>query len=260
MGKHESSMEKIEFYLAKQDKRGKLTTADQIDLARELTISDMKFKLKGLCAVSTSHFGCAFCKKASMCKGSICEKCYVNKEGYKTNLHNALRRNKLILDNFELSTTALKTVCLPTEKVRIQAHGETDTSTCAKNFIRLMKSHSSNKFGVWEKNDVVWADALEELGKPKNCKLTHSSMFINKVGQPIARLVPYVDHIFTVLDEDADAPIINCGGRSCFECERCYKCTRIRKDSCAYNTYKTSIEDMGLEYRGHDYYIFEALK
>lgn len=261
MSKYEESMEKIRFYMDKQARRGRLSTADQIDICRELKISEMGHKLKGICALSTSHFGCRFCEKAAAIPGSICAKCYVNGERYKTNLHRSLDKNKLILDNFELSTTALKTIDLFTERVRIQAHGETDTPTCARNFIRLIQSHRSNKVTPWEKNDAVWAEALDELGKPRNMTLIHSSMFINRVTDPIPRLLPYVDHVFTVLDNvDIDDPLINCGGRLCMGCKRCYDKCRVRRGSVAYNAYAAQIEDLGLEYRGHDYYVFERLK
>ena len=57
-------------------------------------------------------------------------------------------------------------------------------------------------------------------------KFIVSSPMINQVAEIDPEILPYVDHVFTVVTQewaDEHGIVINCGGRRCESCLNCYE-------------------------------------
>lgn len=186
-------------------------------------------KMKEMGSVSTSCKVNANCAKYAQIPGSICSKCYAQRmtKMYK-NLDAKLRRN------FDALTTDI----IPIEELpilnygyfRIEAFGDLANTTQAINYFHLIQKNPQTFFGWWTKNPKYIAEALEtmKIKKPKNVNIIYSSMFINKRMEVE---YPFIDKVFTVYDKDyiKDNKIkINCGGRSCLSCHRCYEKNRTK--------------------------------
>ena len=64
---------------------------------------------------------------------------------------------------------------------------------------------------------------------PSNLHIIASSLFVNKSAYDAVAtchdVVPYIDAVFTVYDKktiETENIDINCGGRKCIECRKCY--------------------------------------
>lgn len=271
--KHEERQAKINQLINK-----KLTIGEQIILVLLLSVSKLTGKLSEFYSISTSMWENHRCKARAKCENSVCYKCYVQKSSYRLNLVLMLKDNFDILNKFDISKKAWKALTIPSinGNARIESHGDTDSIQCAVNYIRIIKSHLSIHFTAWTKNADHWANAIFKEGKPRNMKLVWSSPNFNEVllppeeinGIPFAK---YVDHVFTVYTKEKAKELgitINCGlydkdynkiDHTCKNCMRCYK-GRKRPTKLEVSEYKAQIERLGLEYRGHDYYIFELKK
>lgn len=207
-----------------------LTFKEMLDLVNSINVSELTGKLTGFYAVSTSVLMNPICQARAKVDGSICKECYAaNNVARYSQLCQALECNYEILNGFLIDEIAWTALTIPTTNgySRIEAHGDVATVTCARNYIRIINSHSWIKFGVWTKNIDLWIKAFElEGGKPENMTFIVSSPFVNVVMDIPEYAKPFVDHVFTVYDpayvEEHDITI-NCGARDCGACLRCYK-------------------------------------
>ena len=223
--------------LEKKERGEEITIVDQMMLVQCIQISQLTGKLDGFYAISTSVMMNEICQERAKLEGCICKECYaaacLNRF---SNLCMALEINHLILNNFLICTEAWATLMIPSTngKARIEAHGDTASSTCAINYIRIIKTHSFLEFGVWTKNLNHYRVAFNKEGKPANCRFIYSSMEINVPAEVPTDMVEYVDHVFTVYTKEYAIEHhirINCGqydenldliDQKCRACRRCY--------------------------------------
>lgn len=215
-----------------------LSLSDQIRLAQCLAVSELTGKLEDFWAVSSSVLMNPFCQGRAKCPGCICKDCYAAAGASRfAPLAQALETNYLILTNFLLSEEALATVAIPSSngKGRIEAHGDVANTIQAINYTRLVASHKHLDFGVWSKNLEFYFEAFESEGKPDNESFIASSPIVNKVMEVPEYMSRYVDHVFTVWEEEYAREHhinINCGtwdtnalDHRCKNCLRCYDLT-----------------------------------
>ena len=186
----------------------------------------MTGKLEGINALSTSVVLNMFCQARQAIKGSICEKCYAQSTlEFKKSLGFNCEENYEILANHLLDehdfpfTTDIF--------FRIEAFGDVATVTQCRNYIRFARRNPQTTFSFWTKNPAVWDRALKLEGKPENMIAGLSSLFVNQPEN--ADRWTWIDFVFTVYTADfsiAHDIEINCGGRKCIECRRCYTMRR----------------------------------
>ena len=231
--KYKERMALISELLPKKDN---LNVIDQYRLAQALAVSELTGKLEDFWAVSTSVLMNPICQARARKEGCICKKCYAASGAARfSGLTQSLETNYLILNNFLLSEEALATVAIPSlnGKARVESHGDAATRICAINHTRLVRSHKHLDFGVWSKNLQFYYDVFEAEGKPDNMIFIASSPDINVPMEIPEEMKKYVDHIFTVYEEEyarEHGIVINCGTRMkaetldhrCKLCMRCY--------------------------------------
>lgn len=205
------------------------TLADEVKLVNAVNVSTMGGKLEGYYSVSTSVLMNPICQERAKVPGSICAQCYAaTYAAMRNELNQALETNFRILNEFLISETAWATLTWPTTNGdgRIESFGDVASVICARNYLRIIKTHPWINFGVWTKNVALWIRAFAlEGGKPANMKFIVSSPKINEKVEISAEWLPYLDHRFTVYDAEfarENGIVINCGGAKCATCRNCY--------------------------------------
>ena len=217
-------------------KKDNLGVIDQYRLANALAVSELTGKLEGFYAISTSVLMNPICQARARCKGCICESCYAAVGASRfSGLTQALETNYLILNNFLLDEEVLSTVPIPSTngKARIESHGDAATEICALNHRRIVASHRHLVCAVFSKNLHLYKNPLKVEGKPDNMIFIASSPMVNEIMEVPDDCKWFVDHVFTVYDEDyarEHGIKINCGtwdvkslDHRCKNCLRCYE-------------------------------------
>lgn len=202
---------------------------DELRLVQAVNVSAMSGKLEGFWSVSTSVLMNPICQQRAKDPESICHDCYaaVTASRY-SELTQALETNYHILNEFLISEDSWKALNWPTSNGygRVESFGDVASVTCARNYLRIIRSHPHIKFGVWTKNVALWIRAFAlENGKPENMKFIVSSPIVNVTVEIPEEWMPYVDHRFTVYTKEyaeEHGVEINCGGRKCATCMNCY--------------------------------------
>ena len=206
-----------------------LTDFDYFQLVQCINVSKLSGKLDGFYSISTSVLKNPICHARACNNKTICSKCYAaTSTAYRTELALALDTNYDILNGFLIPESAWSALPIYSSngKSRIESHGDIATVTGARNYLRIIKTHKHLFFGVWSKNWNIWLTAFKLEGKPENMNFILSSEIINKVSEVPEKIKPYVDKVFTVYDKDyikENGIDINCGGRSCKTCLKCYE-------------------------------------
>lgn len=233
--KFKERMSKISWALAKKENGERLTLAEQIVLVLCIVVSELSGKLEGFYAISTSVLMNAICQARAKVKNSICALCYAALNiQRKATLTQALETNFIILNTFLISEEAWKVLAIPSTNgmARIESHGDVATEICAINYVRIVASHPWLTFAVFTKNVELYKNVFETEGKPSNMIFIASSPIINEVMDIPEWAVEYVDHIFTVYEEEyarEHGIVINCGtweghdlDHRCSTCMKCY--------------------------------------
>ena len=202
---------------------------DELRLVNAVNVSAMSGKLDGFWSVSTSVLMNPICQQRARDPESICHDCYaaVTASRY-SELTQALETNYHILNEFLISEDSWKALNWPTTNGygRVESFGDVASVTCARNYLRIIRSHPHIKFGVWTKNVALWIRAFAlENGKPENMKFIVSSPIVNVPVEIPEEWMPVVDHRFTVYTKEyaeENGVEINCGGRKCMTCMNCY--------------------------------------
>ena len=183
---------------------------------------DMQDKMQGIPAISTTCKDNEFCKRrrAANKPGHVCPHCFATR--IRENTRAALK------SNHDLLTAAL----LPDQYVpvfgnvrvvRIEALGDIENLIQARNYLRIIRKNPRVMFAWWSKNGGLINRALKLEGRPNNVVFVQSSEYLNRAPRPF---FSWVDHVFTVYDDPEKATAagmpINCGGRRCLTCLRCY--------------------------------------
>ena len=231
---------------------------DEIDMAMQygdmrklcsmLTITEHspKNKMADKHSLSTSVEKNDFCK-ARQCMGCrksdgaepVCPYCFAESiSNARPSVKYALARNSMILWQNEIPVKVWEEVQKPNflrwnqPDFRIGSLGDARTVIEAENYIRMEYAIKEMIETEWSKNWRIWLQAFRNLGKPKNSRYVHSSLYLNHFDPIPEAMVEYVDFRFTVFTEDylAKHPEIkpNCcttnnPHRKCrYDCNDCY--------------------------------------
>ena len=162
----------------------------------------------------------------------ICGSCYsfAMQKRYSA-LAAKLASNAELLANVEL--TAEDVPFINQAMFRFESFGDLLNARHAANLFTIAAENPHCTFTLWTKNPQFIREAIAAGAvKPANLIIILSSLFINvnaldvwnmKEDAP-QKIDDFVDKVFTVYDKaHADAVTINCGGRKCAECRRCYR-------------------------------------
>ena len=196
----------------------------------EKSISEQSGKMEGIPSISTSVKLNPNCMRNRACKGSICEHCYANAyAGFRKTLREKLEINTLFYTRYELTKKDIPKI--NSKYFRFESFGDLINTTQVKNYFTIARANSDTYFVLWTKNPSIIGKAILEGAKvPKNFRIIVSELYLN---QPISgryfanlkSLFPFVSKIFSVYSPDyiqGHNIDINCGGRKCLECLRCY--------------------------------------
>lgn len=180
----------------------------------------MTGKMEGMMSLSTSCKTNPFCLKHQQIEGSICKKCYADRQmNMYTRMSPCLERNAEIL-----TVDVIPMEYLPVINAaffRFEAFGDIINSIQVENYFNICKKNPYTKFALWTKNPDLIAPVADK--KPNNLIIVLSSLMLNK--QVNKDKYPFVDKVFTVYDAKTikeKGIDINCGAHKCIECLRCY--------------------------------------
>lgn len=217
-------------YIAALEGKTDLTLAEQIGALDRVKTTKLSGKLLDFYSLTTSPTKNEFCQCRMKNEKMVCHKCFSDASfGYKPELKQKLEFNSDVLSTWLFSCEAWATYRFENVNgyARLESHGDVRNVIQARNYIRLVNTHKHINFTVWSKNLMIWHKAFKlEGGKPDNMKFIASSPFLNVVMPVQERFRYFVDHVFTVytLEYAMKHHIkINCGGRSCRTCLKCYK-------------------------------------
>lgn len=183
--------------------------------------TDHTGKMEGMASVSTCRDCNKRCLRNASIKGSICEKCYA--ERMMRQYSNLKDRT---VDNYKLLTSRIldesELPRLNFGLFRIESFGDIANTTQAINYLNMIYNNPFVHFGWWTKNCDILKKAIDKVGKPDNVQIVRSSLYLNK---PVKKGYWFVDKVFTVYTKDfieKNNIDINCGGRKCIDCTRCY--------------------------------------
>lgn len=178
-------------------------------------------KMTGMQSLSTSCKTNPNCEKNAKIEGSVCQKCYAQRQ---------MKMYKNMSAAFEKNAEILTKRIIPNEDLpiinacyfRFESFGDLHNSTQLVNYFNICKKNPDVHFALWTKNPWIVAEVADQ--KPKNLQIIVSSLMLNK--QIDISNMPYIDKVFTVYDKetiDKEGININCGARSCLACHKCYK-------------------------------------
>ena len=178
---------------------------------------DHSGKMKGMQSLSTACGMNPYCKARVENGDSICAKCYAMRQtAFRKALEKKLERNTELLTKELYPVEAFPKV--NTKIFRFESFGDLNNVIQLGNFINMCKANPKTTFALWTKNVFLLREAREVgFKKPRNLIIVQSSRLLNIVDEPAD---PWVDKVFTVWSKANKK--INCGGRKCFECRRCY--------------------------------------
>lgn len=184
-----------------------------------------KSKLKGIASINTSTLINSFCYKMGCRnlsrkdreKTKICEYCYAEKnEVLRKKLENKLIQNSKLLSEHLLLDEEIP--FLNFAYVRFHSFGELINDIHMHNFYNIALKNPQTHFCLMTKR----GDLVIKYPKLKNVTYILSSPIINT---NINDFKDYFDKIFTVYTKEyaiENKIKINCEGRECIKCKRCY--------------------------------------
>lgn len=200
-------------------------TTNRIALEKAITWN-MSGKLTGFASLSTSPLCNAHCIERMKSDVAVCKHCFsVRMQKRYKNLREKLERNTELLTKTELAPEDIPFINMAF--FRFESFGDLNNTLQVKNYFLIAEQNKHCTFALWTKNPWIIADAMEELGisKPDNLIIILSSVILNVAvdADMVAKKYPFIDKVFTVYDKaHAENVTINCGARSCAECQRCY--------------------------------------
>ena len=181
-------------------------------------------KMEGMSSLSTDCSSNKYCLERMKNGHSVCKKCYADR--MMSRYKNLQKMTKLNMDSLKelLDVSDLPTI--NSLYFRFEAFGDLDNEIQFINYVHICEKNPKTNFALWTKNPWI-IDNVFKLGvkKPKNLNIILSSVELNK---PTESKYDFVDKVFTVYDKDyiMDNDVkINCGGRKCMSCLKCYKKT-----------------------------------
>lgn len=191
---------------------------------------NMTGKMHDILALGTNCLMNDICIERMKDGNSICANCYAAAlEMYRKTLCENTSYNYEVLTN-----TLIPNECIPiieNEELRIEPYGDTRNETQSANYYQFAIVNPNCSVTAWTKNVSHYKKGLKILGlkkKPDNFTLIKSSRFKNKEEKILKSEIGFVDKTFTVFTLEwlkkhgLDHNFINCGGRNCKKCQRCY--------------------------------------
>ena len=186
-------------------------------------------KMKDILAISTNCLLNDRCIKRILSGKGICSKCFAaNLSVCYESAFNNTAYNASILYNQVLPLEHLPII--DADELRIEWGGDTGSWMAAANYMNLARVNPLVSVTAWTKNPDHYLEAIRRgYTKPDNFTLILSSFELNEPQTVGTKYAPIIDKRFTVytlewLDNmNLDGSYINCGARSCKNCQRCYK-------------------------------------
>lgn len=192
---------------------------------------NMTGKMEGVLGLGSNVLMNKYCECRQKCPGLVCAACYADSQQL---MYSG------VFENTAYNTAELTTEILPDEVIpvieddilRIEPFGDTNNETQSINYIKIALFNVDVDTTIWTKNPEFYHRALKSLGiteLPKNLHFILSSDKLNEEKQIPPRYQWFIKKTFTVytlnwlLENGLDWTFINCGGRSCKKCQRCYK-------------------------------------
>lgn len=186
-------------------------------------------KMIGMVSLSTSCLRNRYCMDRAADPETICSECYAA-----AMLENDFYKNTAaVLDtNYDvLTSTVIPVDAWPVVNAsvfRLEAFGDLANETQFINYCNFARRNPGTTFSIWTKNAGIIARALKDgTKKPRNMIIVFSSPFKNHPvnEKKYKAFYTFIDKFFTVYTPEYVAENnvkINCGGRKCLECGRCY--------------------------------------
>lgn len=143
-------------------------------------------------------------------------------------LNGCLKNNLEILTSRILDDDELPIIRNKSKMFRFESFGDIVSDAQVVNYFKISDANPEIDCALWSKNPQFIQKAIRKYGlhKPNNLVIVGSSYFINEPMIDFYKAYDFVDYIFTVYDPKyikENNIDINCGGRSCISCRKCYK-------------------------------------
>lgn len=235
------------YAITREELEKEYTAVSHADIEKETKKNQLKVtrkhngKMEGMQSLSTSCALNELCMKCSKHKDKVCSKCYSQAMHKRyTNLAKMLEVNHHILTERRLTKDEIKALNINSLYFRFEAFGELNNVIQLANYIDICNSYPNTQFTLWTKHEKVLNDGfntINNLKKPKNLRIGLSGFFLDDETHtsPIIKAIrTYIDFYFNVYTLDylknkfngdlkAIDNFINCGGKKCLDCLKCYK-------------------------------------
>ena len=188
----------------------------------------MTGKMLNILGLSTSCFSNPVCLARLKAGIGICADCFAAslETRYGGTFENT-SYNAEILSGSVLPLDVLPII--DADELRIESFGDTANWQQAANYMNMARQNPTVAVTAWTKNPNHYLQAIRRgYSKPANFTLILSSQEKNQPQEVRPEYMAIIDKRFTVytldwLDHNGhDHSFINCGGRSCKTCQRCY--------------------------------------
>lgn len=187
-------------------------------------------KMENLLSISTSCKCNTICAERAKNRNSICYHCYAQKQlSYQHTTNDKLTANYNFYTNVELTDSDIPFI--NAAFFRFESFGDLQNIRQFENYCIIARNNKHCHFVLWTKNVHIIKQYIDSgyNAIPDNLYIIVSSPFLNHCIRidELTELdyIGFVDAVFSVYDEDTIASEninINCGGRKCSECLRCY--------------------------------------
>ena len=217
--------------IAKVEKREPLTHEEKKKYIAEYAITrNHTRKMFGMVSISTSCLCNTFCmaRRKHDPEKSICPHCYSAAQLSKRKT-NAVKfmRNYVFFTTYELTEEDIPVI--NATYFRFEAFGDVQNLLQVKNYylIKRVNAKTIKHAAIWSKNPAL----IQAAGaKPKNLIYVYSNERIDKPitmadFEMLKKEFPVIDKVFSVFHKsfaEKEGVKINCGGRECISCMRCY--------------------------------------
>ena len=186
-------------------------------------------KMAGLASLSTSPLCNSLCMERSKNPATICSHCYsVTMQKRFKGLREMLEKNSKVLTTVIIPADDMPRLYSETGYFRFEAFGDLASEIQVVNYFNMAKANPHMKCAIWTKNPWFIDRAMNIYGieKPENLTIIVSSYLVNDPMPQLKARYTFIDKIFTVYTKEYAAENgieINCGGRACAGCGRCYE-------------------------------------
>ena len=214
---------------------GKIATGERITVDEFEALTGIMFshcmtgKMENILGLSTCCLYNPVCLARLKAGTGICAECFAAalEMQYKGTLENTSYNTEI------LTASIIPLEILPiisADELRIESFGDTQNWIQAANYMNMARVNPLLPVTAWTKNPGHYLEAINRgYSKPENFTLIFSSLELNQPQDIPEKYAAIIDKRFTVYtlawldDNGLDNSFINCGGRSCKNCQRCYQ-------------------------------------